>query len=61
MDDTETLHWPDIGDPVVLATIEGSLDVAFMDRKLFGSESAVAAVLRAESVLEKLEMVVDAD
>src|SRR5689334_17806866 len=59
---TLTVHWPGCAEPLdVVATTVGSLDVADMARNAFGSDSAALAFLSAERVLEKLEIIEDAD
>src|SRR5271155_2736051 len=59
--ETDTLHWPGGGDPLVVATIEGSLEVVDIELNVDGSDSAVIAVPRLFKVVAKLEIVEDAD
>jgi hypothetical protein len=60
-EETETLHCPGGGEPLVVATIEGSLEVAPIDENVAGSESDEIAVPREFSRVANPEMVVEAD
>src|SRR5579883_2864276 len=60
--DTDTDHCPGAASPLAVATTEDeSLDVAVVDTKPVGSDSATAADFKADRVLEKVEIVACAE